>query len=150
MLYSLILRLIHRVPYMYPLRNIAIFRPNLINLDRFGYVVVRNVRIQYRVLWYFTGTPRPSISTTLPRSILIRYVIYRPKLCVKIVFLVNDGLFEHFLTNKFVSIRETAEIRETWKYPNTILTYGNVLFRTCYRMYSYVKFNPFSLSYQKN
>ena len=39
-------------------------------------VVVRNVRIQRRVLWYFAGTcmPGPSISTTLPRSILIRYV----------------------------------------------------------------------------
>ena len=51
----------------------------LTKFDQFGsiWLVVRNVRIQRRVLWYFAGTPRPSISTTLPRSRLIRYVFQK-------------------------------------------------------------------------
>ena len=51
----------------------------LTKFDQFGsiWLVVRNVRIQRRVLWYFAGTPRPSILTTLPRSRLIRYVFQK-------------------------------------------------------------------------
>ena len=60
---------------VWPAVDLSAERRNLINLDRFGYmypVVVRNVRIQRRVLWYFAGTPKPCISTALPSSILIR------------------------------------------------------------------------------
>ena len=42
---------------------------------------------------------------------------YYKMLSVKIVFLVNDGLFEHFLINK---VHENVEIRGIEKYPNTI------------------------------
>ena len=68
---------------------------------------------------------------------------YYKILSVKIVFLVNDGLFEHFLINKvheymYVEIRGIENIHIPFR------IHGNVLFRTCYRMYSYVKFNPFS------
>ena len=64
---------------MYPVRNIVDIRQNLINLDRFGsiWLVVRNVQIQRRWLWYFAGMSGPYISTTLPRSILIRYVLQK-------------------------------------------------------------------------
>ena len=64
----------------------------------------------------------------------------------KIVFLVNDGLFEHFLIDK---VRGNVEIRGIENIQIPFRTHGNVLFRTCYRMYSYVKFNPFSFFYQK-
>ena len=57
------------------------------------------------------------------------------------MFLVNDGLFEHFLINK---VHENVEIRGIENIQIPFRTHGNVLFRTCYRMYSYVKFNPFS------
>ena len=54
---------------------------------------------------------------------------YYKKLSVKIVFLVNDGLFEHFLINK---VRENVEIQvggiENIQIP--FRTHGNVLFRT--------------------
>ena len=62
------------------------------------------------------------------------------------MFLVNDGLFEHFLINK---VHENVEIRGIENIQIPFRTHGNVLFRTCYRMYSYVKFNPFSFFYQK-
>ena len=47
--------------------------------DQFGsiWLLVRNARIQRRVLWYFAGTLRPSISTTPPRSRLIGYVFQK-------------------------------------------------------------------------
>ena len=64
---------------------------------------------------------------------------------MKIVFLVNDGLFEHFLINK---VHENVEIRGIENIQIPFRIHGNVLFRTCYRMYSYVKFNPFSFFYQ--
>ena len=57
------------------------------------------------------------------------------------MFLVNDGLFEHFLINK---VRENVEIRGIENIQLPFRTHGNVLFRTCYRMYSYVKFKTFS------
>ena len=53
------------------------------------------------------------------------------------MFLVNDGLFEHFLINK---VRENVEIRGIENIQIPFRTHGNVLFRTCYRMYSCVKF----------
>ena len=65
---------------------------------------------------------------------------------VKIVFLVNDGLFEHFLINK---VRENVEIRGIENIQLPFRTHGNVLFRMCYRMYSYVKFKAFCFFYQK-
>ena len=70
MLYLLILRLIQRVPGRYIVDISTKF-------DQFGsiWLVVRNVRIQRRWLWYFAGTPKPSISTILPRIVLIRYVL---------------------------------------------------------------------------
>ena len=70
MLYQSILRLIQRVPGPYIVDISTKF-------DQFGsiWLVVRNVRIQRRVLWYFVDTPELSISTSLPRSILIRYVL---------------------------------------------------------------------------
>ena len=70
MLYQSILRLIQRVPGPYIVDISTKF-------DQFGsiWLVVRNVRIQRRWLWYFADTPEPSISTSLPRSILIRYVL---------------------------------------------------------------------------
>ena len=71
---------------------------------------------------------------------------YYKILSVKIVFLVNDGLFEHFLINK---VHENVEIRRIENIQIPFRIHGNVLFRTCYRMYSYVKFNPFSFFYQK-
>ena len=71
---------------------------------------------------------------------------YYKKLSVKIVFLVNDGLFEHFLINK---VHENVEIRGIENIQIPFRTHGNVLFRTCYRMCSYVKFNPFSFFFQK-
>ena len=72
MLYLLILRLIQRVPG-------PAFVDILTKFDQFGsiWLVVRNVRIQRRVLWYFADTPGPSISTTLPRSRLIGYVFQK-------------------------------------------------------------------------
>jgi hypothetical protein len=54
------------------------------------------------VLWYFAGTPRPSISTTLPRSRLIRYVFQK------------EIVREHFLIKKTiinVEIRENENIQ---------------------------------------
>ena len=57
------------------------------------------------------------------------------------MFLVNDGLFEHFLINK---VHENVEIRGIENIQIPFRTHGNVLFRTCYRMYSYVKFKTFS------
>ena len=54
------------------------------------------------------------------------------------MFLVNDGLFEHFLINK---VHENVEIRGIENIQIPFRTHGNVLFRTCYRMYSCVKFN---------
>ena len=70
MLYQSILRLIQRVPGPYIVDISTKF-------DQFGsiWLVVRNVRIQRRWLWYFAGTPKPSISTILPRIVLIRYVL---------------------------------------------------------------------------
>ena len=70
MLYQSILRLIQRVPGPYIVDISTKF-------DQFGsiWLVVRNVRIQRRWLWYFADTPGLSISTSLPRSILIRYVL---------------------------------------------------------------------------
>ena len=65
---------------------------------------------------------------------------------MKIVFLVNDGLFEHFLINK---VHENVEIRGIENIQIPFRTHGNVLFRTCYRMYAYVKFKTFSFFYQK-
>ena len=56
---------------------------------------------------------------------------------MKIVFLVNDGLFEHFLINK---VHENVEIRGIENIQIPFRTHGNVFFRTCYRMYSCVKF----------
>ena len=108
------------------------------------WLVVRNVRIQRRVLWYFAGTLRPSISTTLPRSRLIRYVL--KKLSVIIVFLVNDGLFEHFLMK--IS-RLSRNKRENENIKILFWPHVNVLFRTCYRVYSNVKFKAFSFFYKK-
>ena len=72
MLYQSILRLIQRVPG-------PVYRRYFAKFDQFGsiWLVVRNVRIQRRWLWYFAGMPEPSISTTLPRSILIRYVLQK-------------------------------------------------------------------------
>ena len=72
MLYQSKLRLIQRVPG-------PVYRRYFAKFDQFGliWLVVRSVRIQSLVLWYFAGTPRPSISTTLPRSILIRYVLQK-------------------------------------------------------------------------
>ena len=126
-----------------------VYRRYFAKFDQFGsiWLVIRNVRIQRRWLWYFADTPEPSISTSLPRSILIRYVLpYYKKLSVKIVFLVNDGLFEHFLINK---VHENVEIRVIENIQIPFRIHGNVLFRTCYRMCAYVKFNPFSFFYQK-
>ena len=66
---------------MYPAGISSIFRLYLINLDYLAIDTcssvrnVRNVRIQRRWLWYFADTPEPSISTSLPRNILIRYVL---------------------------------------------------------------------------
>ena len=59
---------------VYPVRNIVDISTKF---DQFGsiWLVVRNVRIQRRWLWYFADTPGLSISTSLPRSILIRYVL---------------------------------------------------------------------------
>ena len=71
---------------------------------------------------------------------------YYKKLSVKIMFLVNEGLFEHFLINK---VRENVEIREIKNIQIPFRTHGNVLFRTCYRMYSYVKFKTFPFFYPK-
>ena len=71
---------------------------------------------------------------------------YYKILSVKIVFLVNDGLFEHFLINK---VHEYVEIRGIENIQIPFRTHGNVLFRTCYRMCSYVKFNPFSFLFGK-
>ena len=70
MLYQSILRLIQRVPGPYIVDISTKF-------DQFGsiWLVVRNVRIQRRWLWYLADTSGPSISTSLPRSILIRYVL---------------------------------------------------------------------------
>ena len=76
MLYQSILRvyihvrLIQRVPGPYIVDISTKF-------DQFGsiWLVVRNVRIQRRWLWYFADTPGLSILTSLPRSILIRYVL---------------------------------------------------------------------------
>ena len=50
------------------------------------------------------------------------------------MFLVNDGLFEHFLINK---VHENVEIREIENIQIPFRTHGNVLFRTCYRMCTY-------------
>ena len=105
--------------------------------DQFGsiWLVVRNVRIQRRVLWYFAGTPRPSISTTLPRSNLIGYVFQKE--------IVRDnrffGLwwsFEHFLIKKTII---NVEIRENENIQIPFWTHVNVLFRTCYRMYVFIR-----------
>ena len=70
MLYQSILRLIQRVPG-------PVYRRYFAKFDQFGsiWLVVRNVRIQRRWLWYFAGTLEPSIPTSLPRSISIRYVL---------------------------------------------------------------------------
>ena len=70
MLYQSILRLIQRVPG-------PVYRRYFAKFDQFGtiWLVVRNVRIQRRWSWYFADTPEPSISTSLPRGILIRYVL---------------------------------------------------------------------------
>ena len=70
MLYYSILRLLQRVPGPYIVDISTKF-------DQFGsiWLVVRNVRIQRGWLWYFAGTPKPSTSTSLPRSILIRYAL---------------------------------------------------------------------------
>ena len=71
---------------------------------------------------------------------------FKKKLSVIIVFLVNDGLFEHFLIKKTII---NVEIRENENIQILFWTHVNVLFRTCYRMYSYVKFKAFSFFYQK-
>ena len=62
------------------------------------------------------------------------------------MFLVNEGLFEHFLINK---VHENVEIRGIENIQIPFRINGSVLFRTCYRMYSYVKFNPFSFFLSK-
>ena len=54
------------------------------------------------MLWYFADTPGPSISTSLPRSVLIRYALLKE-------IVRENGLFEPFLINK---VRENVEIRE--------------------------------------
>jgi hypothetical protein len=71
---------------------------------------------------------------------------FKKKLSVIIVFLVYDGLFEHFLIKKTII---NVEIRENENIQIPFWTHVNVLFRTCYRMYSYVKFKAFSFFYQK-
>jgi hypothetical protein len=71
---------------------------------------------------------------------------FKKKLSVIIVFLVNDGLFEHFLMK--IS-RLSRNKRENENIQILFWTHVNVLFRTCYRMYSYVKFKAFSFFYQK-
>ena len=61
---------------MYPVRYIVDISTKF---DQFGsiWLVVCNVRIQRRRLWYFADTPRLSISTILIRGILIRYVLHK-------------------------------------------------------------------------
>ena len=61
---------------VYPVRNIVDISTKF---DQFGsiWLVVRNVRIQRRWVLYFAGTPELSILTSLPRSILIRYVLLK-------------------------------------------------------------------------
>ena len=55
--------------------------PNIVDIstkfDQFGsiWLDVRNIRIQRRWLWYFADTPGLSVLISLPRSILIRYVL---------------------------------------------------------------------------
>ena len=72
-------------------------------------------------------------------------VLLYKKLSVKIVFLVNDGLFEHFLINK---VHENVKIRGIENIQLPFRAHGNVLCRTCYRMYSCVKFKHIFLFYQ--
>ena len=72
---------------------------------------------------------------------------FKKKMSVIIVFLVNDGLFEHFLIKKTII---NVEIREIENIQILFWTHMNVLFRTCYRMYSYVKFKAFFLFLPKN
>ena len=81
MLYQLILRLIQRVPG-------PEYRRYSTKFDQFGsiWLVVRNVQIQRRWLWYFAGMSGPSISTTLPRNILISYILQKESVYENRVF----------------------------------------------------------------
>ena len=72
---------------------------------------------------------------------------FKKKLSVLIVFLVNDGLFEHFLIKKTII---NVEIREIENIQILFWTHVNVLFRTCYRVYSYVKFKKHFPFFTKN
>ena len=129
---------------MCAVRVSSIFRLNLINLDRFGYLFAM---LEFNAECYGILQVHPD-QASRPRYHVVDWsdTYFKKKLSVIIVFLVNDGLFEHFLIKKTII---NVEIRENENIQILFWTHVNVLFRTCYRMYSYVKFKAFSFFYQK-